>query len=49
MHFLEAAILVAIMLKLLIGEVSKKKITIIYNIFFYDTSSASVIKEEGPV
>ena len=32
-----------------VEEVSKKKIPIIYNIFFYDTSSTSVIKEEGPV
>ena len=33
----------------LVEEVYKKKIPITYNIFFYNTSSASVIKEEGPV
>ena len=32
-----------------VEEVSKKKIPITYNIFFYNTSSTSVIKEEGPV
>ena len=32
-----------------VEEVSKKKIPITYNIFFYDTSSASVIKEEDHV
>ena len=36
-------------LKTIVEEVSKKKIPITYNIFFYDTSSTSVIKEKGPV
>ena len=32
-----------------VEEVSKKKIPNTYNIFFYNTSSTSVINDEGPV
>ena len=31
-----------------VEELSKKEIPITYIIFFYNTSSTSVIKEEGP-
>ena len=48
-NFTLSTYIIWLQLKILVEEVSKKKIPITYNIFFYDTSSTSVIKEEGPV